>query len=99
MLADTLLEGFAPGTIPSTKAKRFLDGAAFRIEIPSIEAPKVLETVLDEENKHREVVNRASQSSGAMSSRTEGAALNGSIRGVRQFQCASEQSDATGCSF
>lgn len=45
---------------------RFADGAHFRIEIPSVEGPRVLEAVLDAAREHDVVVNRVSQGSGAM---------------------------------
>jgi hypothetical protein len=54
----------APGPTPSTQ--RFPDGAHFRIEIPSVEGPAVLEAVLDAARTHDVVVNRVSQGSGAM---------------------------------
>jgi len=47
-------------------AKRFPDGAHFRIEIPSVEGPRVLEAVLDAARRYDVVVNRVSQGSGAM---------------------------------
>jgi hypothetical protein len=47
-------------------SKRFPDGAHFRVEIPSVEGPKVLETVLDTAQALRVTVNRVSQGSGAM---------------------------------
>jgi hypothetical protein len=46
--------------------KRFPDGADFRIEIPSVEGPKVLEAVTGAARAHGVVVNRVSQGSGAM---------------------------------
>ena len=45
---------------------RFSDGADFRVEIPSVEGPKVLEAVLASARSHGIVVNRVSQGSGAM---------------------------------
>ncbi len=53
-------ETLAPSTV------RFADGAHFRIEIPSVEGPRVLEAVLDAAREHDVVVNRVSQGSGAM---------------------------------
>jgi hypothetical protein len=44
----------------------FPDGAAFRIEIPSVEGPKVLEAVLRAAEAEGITVNRVSQGSGAM---------------------------------
>ncbi|MEU8265607.1 hypothetical protein AB0B89_00455 [Sphaerisporangium sp. NPDC049002] len=45
---------------------RFPDGASFRIEIPSVEGPKVFEAALSAAATHGVVVNRVSQGSGAM---------------------------------
>ena len=44
----------------------FPDGAAFRIEIPSVEGPKVLEAVLCVAETEGITVNRVSQGSGAV---------------------------------
>ena len=44
----------------------FPDGAAFRIEIPSVEGPKVLEAVLGAAEAEGITVNRVSQGSGAV---------------------------------
>jgi hypothetical protein len=44
----------------------FPDGAAFRIEIPSVEGPRVLEAVLQAAEAEGVTVNRVSQGSGAM---------------------------------
>jgi hypothetical protein len=46
--------------------KRFADGAHFRVEIPSVEGPKVLEAVTQAARGLEVVVNRVSQGSGAM---------------------------------
>ncbi len=43
---------------------RFLDGGAFRIEIPSVEGPRVLEAVLEEARRLDCPVHRVSQGSG-----------------------------------
>lgn len=51
--------------VPSSGG-RFPDGAGFRIEIPSVEGPAVLEAVLSAAAEHGVVVNRVSQGSGAM---------------------------------
>jgi hypothetical protein len=51
-------------TQPASKA--FPDGAAFRIEIPSVEGPGVLEAVLAAAEAEGVTVNRVSQGSGAM---------------------------------
>ena len=47
-------------------ARRFPDGAHFRIEIPSVEGPRVLEEVVRAADERDIVVNRVSQGSGAM---------------------------------
>jgi len=47
-------------------AKAFPDGAQFRIGIPSVEGPKVLEAALESAASHDIVINRVSQGSGAM---------------------------------
>ena len=45
---------------------RFQDGLRYRIEIPSVEGPRVLEAVLDEAGSRRVAVRRVSQGSGVM---------------------------------
>ncbi|WP_432757859.1 U32 family peptidase [Saccharopolyspora erythraea] len=50
----------------ATSAKRFPDGAQYRVEIPSTESPEVLEAVLDEASRRDVVVHRISQGSGGM---------------------------------
>lgn len=45
---------------------RFVDGAHFRIEIPSVEGPAVMEAALDAAQRHNVTINRVSQGSGAM---------------------------------
>ena len=52
------------GGEPRTGA--FPDGAAFRIEIPSVEGPRVLDDVLRAAETEGITVNRVSQGSGAM---------------------------------
>jgi len=47
-------------------AKRFPDGAQYRIEIPSIETPEALSAVLEEADKQKVLIHRASQGSGIM---------------------------------
>jgi hypothetical protein len=75
-----LSDQFAPGTARAAlrrlgieqpdgltpSARRFPDGAHFRIEIPSVEGPAVLAAVLEAAERHDVVVNRVSQGSGAM---------------------------------
>jgi hypothetical protein len=45
---------------------RFADGLRYRIEIPSVEGPRVLEAVLDEADRRSVPVRRVSQGSGVM---------------------------------
>jgi hypothetical protein len=45
---------------------RFADGLRYRIEIPSVEGPRVLEAVLDESERRSVAVRRVSQGSGVM---------------------------------
>lgn len=126
MHSDALLVGFTPELLPSASLARFPDGADFRIEIPSVEGPKVLSAALDEAKKRGVTINRVSQGSGAMlhteselremskigadagleislfigpreewgvgamSRGPEGAALGGSVRGMRQLRYAVE---------
>ena len=52
-------------SLPSS-AKRFPDGAQYRIEIPSTEGPECLEAVLDEAEQQGVLVHRVSQGSGVM---------------------------------
>lgn len=61
---DRLQLARTSGPLPSEQ--RFPDGAHFRIEIPSVEGPGVLEAVLDAARTHDVVINRVSQGSGAM---------------------------------
>ena len=46
--------------------QRFADGLRYRIEIPSVEGPRVLEAVLEEAEKRSVPVRRVSQGSGVM---------------------------------
>jgi hypothetical protein len=46
--------------------RRFVDGLRYRIEIPSVEGPRVLEAVLDEAGRRSVPVRRVSQGSGVM---------------------------------
>src|SRR4249919_65937 len=46
--------------------QRFADGLRYRIEIPSVEGPRVLEAVLDEATRRDVPVRRVSQGSGVM---------------------------------
>jgi hypothetical protein len=49
-----------------TSSKRFADGDAYRVEIPSCEGPKALRAVIDEANTRNVRVHRVSQGSGIM---------------------------------
>jgi Peptidase family U32 len=49
-----------------TSSKRFADGDAYRVEIPSCEGPKALRAVIDEANARNVRVHRVSQGSGIM---------------------------------
>ena len=51
--------------LPSS-AKRFPDGAQYRIEIPSVETPEALSAVLEEADRRKVPIHRASQGSGIM---------------------------------
>ena len=53
------------GALPAS-SKRFPDGAQYRIEIPSVETPEALSAVLEEADKQKVLVHRASQGSGIM---------------------------------
>jgi hypothetical protein len=58
--------GLPPGDLHAlpTSAKRFPDGAEYRIEIPSTEGPRCLEAVLEEADRLEVPVHRISQGSG-----------------------------------
>jgi hypothetical protein len=58
--------GFPQERLPAPSPHRFPDGAAFRVEIPSVEGPAVLAAMLDEAAQRGVTVNRVSQGSGAM---------------------------------
>jgi hypothetical protein len=60
----TELRAEATGTGRSSP-QAFPDGAAFRIEIPSVEGPQVLDAVLEAAQAEGIIVNRVSQGSGA----------------------------------
>lgn len=49
-----------------TSTKRFADGAAWRVEIPSCEGPRAMEAVIAAAAEHRVKVHRVSQGSGIM---------------------------------
>jgi hypothetical protein len=70
MRAHELLAGLGlPETdlygLPESE-KRFPDGARYRVEIPSVEGPRVLEAVLDEAERREVQLHRVSQGSGVM---------------------------------
>jgi hypothetical protein len=52
-----------PGALP-TSERRFRDGGQFRVEIPSVEGPAALETVITEARRRGVPVHRVSQGSG-----------------------------------
>lgn len=58
--------GITPEARPPESPHRFPDGAHYRIEIPSIEGPEALATVVGAAAHYGVVVNRVSQGSGAM---------------------------------
>lgn len=68
MKGSRILEarGIVSEAVPASSAARFPDGAHFRIEIPSVEGPDVLRTVIKTAQLDNVVVNRVSQGSGAM---------------------------------
>src|SRR5918911_4584506 len=70
MKAHELLSGLGlPGRdlydLPDS-IKRFPDGAQYRVEIPSVEGPRVLEAVLEEAQRREVQLHRISQGSGIM---------------------------------
>jgi hypothetical protein len=67
MKADPALARLGVGAAPAVESPaRFPDGAHFRIEVPSVEGPRVLEAVVLAAAERAIVVNRVSQGSGAM---------------------------------
>lgn len=58
--------GLVPEPAAPASRARFPDGAHFRIEIPSVEGPRVLRAVVAEATERGVTVNRVSQGSGAM---------------------------------
>ncbi len=49
-----------------TSAKRFPDGAQYRVEIPSVEGPKAFRALLEAEEEYEVLIHRISQGSGVM---------------------------------
>jgi hypothetical protein len=66
MRGDSALERLGIRSGSGESQSRFADGAHFRIEIPSVEGPRVLEAVVEAAEREGIVVNRVSQGSGAM---------------------------------
>ena len=68
MFGDDFLaaKGYSAEAGPVESEKRFPDGAHFRVEIPSVEGPKVLAAVVDSAQRFGITVNRVSQGIGAM---------------------------------
>lgn len=60
--------GFPPGDLLDLpdSTKRFPDGAQYRVEIPSVEGPNALRTVLEEAEQQQVLIHRVSQGSGIM---------------------------------
>ena len=65
LLSDLELPARDLSELPNSQ-KRFPDGAQYRVEIPSVEGPRVLEAVLDEAEKRGVQLHRVSQGSGIM---------------------------------
>lgn len=68
MFADEFLSsrGYLSEQAPAESDQRFPDGAQFRVEIPSVEGPRVLASVIEAAQDLEVTVNRVSQGSGAM---------------------------------
>jgi Peptidase family U32 len=64
-LASLGLPTADPGELP-TSTKRFSDGAAFRVEIPSVEGPEPFQAALEAAKEHGIRFHRVSQGSGMM---------------------------------
>src|SRR6266568_77833 len=54
------------GPAPASSEKRFPDGAQYRVEIPSVEGPAVLEAVLEAAAARDVLLHRVSQGSGVL---------------------------------
>lgn len=68
MFGDDFLaaEGYQTEGVPAASDRRFPDEAQFRVEIPSVEGPRVLAAVVESAQRLGVTVNRISQGSGAM---------------------------------
>jgi hypothetical protein len=66
--ARALLADRGQAVLPSgaESSRRFDDGAAYRVEIPSCEGPRVMAAVLEEASRREVTVHRVSQGSGVM---------------------------------
>jgi hypothetical protein len=58
--------GFGTSARPAESEKRFADGSRYRLEIPSVEGPAVLNAVLEEADHRGVEIQRVSQGSGVM---------------------------------
>lgn len=58
--------GHAVLPVPTESIRRFDDGAAYRVEVPSCEGPAVLAAVIEEAEQRDVTVHRVSQGSGVM---------------------------------
>ena len=65
LLSDLGLPARDLSELPDSE-KRFPDGAQYRVEIPSVEGPRVLEAVLEEAQRRGVQLHRVSQGSGIM---------------------------------
>ena len=63
---DTLLERIGLTAAATESDLRFSDGLRYRLEIPSVEGPQVLEAVLEEADRRSVAIRRVSQGSGVM---------------------------------
>ncbi|MDE0139006.1 MAG: U32 family peptidase [bacterium] len=59
-------QGLVAARKPVDSDRRFPDGAEYRIEIPSVEGPRVLAAVVEQADRYDLTVNRVSQGSGGM---------------------------------
>jgi hypothetical protein len=65
LLSGLGLPGHDPYDLPDSE-KRFPDGAQYRVEIPSVEGPRVLKAVIEEAERREVQIHRVSQGSGIM---------------------------------